>query len=497
MAIAFNRYVNIVSGVGAGATVAQREFIARLFTTNELIPTETVVEFTDLVDVGNYFGITSEEYLRAQYYFGFVSKNITRPRRISFARWANVDTGAQIFGSEAETLLTQYTAINAGGFTVTLAGVDGVVTGLDLSGATSLADVATTTQAAIRTAGGTFAAVEVTFDAVGGRFNFDSGNTGAETIAVTDGAQDPLSIIGWDAQARLSNGVVAETVTQVVTDSTDLTNNFGSFLFMPVLTNDQYVELASWNQAQNVMFQLMVPVTEANAATLSGLLIGFAGTAMTLVDDSQPLYPEMLPMLVLAATNYNARSSVQNYMFQQDSRLSATVTTTADANIYDPLRVNYYGQTQTAGQQITFYQRGLLGGGATAPISMNTYANEQWLKDFAGSRIMTLLLSLPRVSGNANGRGQLLITMNEVTDAALFNGTFSVGKTLSSTQRLFITEQTGDENAYIQVQNAGFWIDAVIESETNNGVLEFKVVYTLIYSKDDVVRSVDGTHTLI
>ena len=143
------------------------------------------------------------------------------------------------------------------------------------------------------------------------------------------------------------------------------------------------------------------------SAAVSALLIGFAGTGMTLVDPAQPFYPEMLPMMILASTNYAARSSVKNYMFQQDSRLSPTVVTTALANVYDPLRINYYGQTQTAGQNISFYQRGFLGGGATAPVNMNTYANEQWLKDLAGSRIMSLLLSLERVSANAAGRGSV------------------------------------------------------------------------------------------
>ena len=34
MPIAFSRYVNITSGVGAGTAVAQRQLIARLFTTS-------------------------------------------------------------------------------------------------------------------------------------------------------------------------------------------------------------------------------------------------------------------------------------------------------------------------------------------------------------------------------------------------------------------------------------------------------------------------------
>lgn len=498
MAISFTRYVNITSGVGAGAAVATRDLIGRLFTTSEQVPTGTVVEFTDLADVATYFETTSEEYLRAQFYFSFLSKNITRPRRIAFARWANVDTSPQIFGATANTTLATYQAVTAGGFTITLGGAPSAVTGLDLSGVSSFADVATALQTAIRALSGDYTSVTVTYNAVRTRFEFDLVTTGTNTIAVTDGAQGPLAIIGWLGGARLSDGVVAETVTEVLTETTQVTNNFGSFLFIPDLTLDQYEQAGNWNAAQNVMFQFMVPVASADAETYSARLIGIAGLGMTLVQQADE-YPEMLPMNVLAATDYSRRASVQNYMFQQQSGLTPLITTTQEANRLDPLRVNYYGRTQTAGQFIDFYQRGFLGGGATAPTSMNTYANEQWLKDTAGARIMELLLN-KRVSANATGRANVLSILTSeggVIEIALLNGTISVGKTLTPLQRIFVTEQTGDALAYIQVENAGYWIDAAIASEVVDGITNFSVSYTLIYGQDDVVRSVEGTHTLI
>lgn len=497
MAISFSRYVDITSGVGAGSSVRQRDLILRLFTTNELVPTGTVMEFSNASDVSDYFGSTSQEALRATFYFGFISKTVSRPQSIAFARWINVDVGAMIFGSEAATALTDYQAITAGGFTITLEGVDGVVTGLDLSGAASLTDVATTLQTDIRAVGGTFSAVEVTYNATASRFEFDSGNTGEESISVTDGAQDPLSIIGWGATATFSMGAGAETPVESVTDLTEVTNNYGSFIFMATLTLEQHVAIASWNQAQNVMFQYHVATTAANAATWAAALDDYAGTGVTLLSAQANDYVEMLPSMVLASTNYSNRASVQNYMFQQYSPIPSSVTTNANADLYDGLRVNYYGQTQTAGQQIAFYQRGVLGGGATAPVDMNTYANEQWMKDRAGSLIMGLLLG-QRVSANASGRTAVLANVRTVIDEGLNNGTISVGKPLTQNQILFITEQTGDENAFHQVINAGYWNDARIDSDTDtNGIVSFKVVYQIIYSKDDVVRLVEGTHTLI
>jgi hypothetical protein len=164
----------------------------------------------------------------------------------------------------------------------------------------------------------------------------------------------------------------------------------------------------------------------------------------------------------------------------------------------DALRVNYYGRTQTAGQVLEFYQRGLLMGPQSAPLDMNVYANEQWLKDAIGASLMSLLLSSNRVPANAAGRGMILAVVQEGIDSALNNGTISVGKSLTQAQKLFVTQQTNDALAWHQVQDVGYWVDATIVPYVGpGGTQEYKAVYSLIYSKDDAVRLVEGTHSLV
>lgn len=503
MPIAFNRYVNITSGVGAGAAVPRRELIARIFTQNSFVPTGGVLEFTDLADVLNYFGATSEEYLRAQFYFGFVSKNITRPKRISYARWANTDTAPEIYGTTHQTL-TQLQAITSGQLSVSLGGVVLPLTGLDFSSDNALADVASTLQAAIRAGtGAVFTGATVTYDATFKRFVMVGGETGESAIVVTAGASnDAAGAVGWLAGAVLSNGVAAESVTETLTESTQLTNNFGSFRFMDALSHEQVGEAARWNAAQNVMFMFMHGALLADFQALFDDYgtVGGMGVTELLAGSEASMFHEMMPMAILAATDYTRRASVQNYMYQfppSSAPLTATVTRTSDAEFRDQRRINYYGQTQTAGQTLEFYQRGVLFGGPTDPVNMNTYANEQWLKDRAGGLIMALLLNLPRVSANANGRGQLLGVIQTAINEALNNGTFSIDKDLTVIQQVYITEQTGDPDAWRQVQGSGYWVDARIESEVIGGITQFTAVYTLIYSKDDVIRSVDGSHILI
>lgn len=499
MAIAFTKYVDITSGVGGGSTVRRRDLILRLFTTNPLLPTGTTAEFESADEVLAYFGASSEEYKRAAFYFGFVSKNITAPQKIAFTRWADVATVALIYGAKASSLAALQ-EITAGSFVLDIGGTSHELTALNFSTAASYSDVATFLEDAIQSqTGGQFTGATVTYDATRGGFNLVAGGpAGAATLSVSESSPSngTLAAIGWGAGAILSDGAAAQSITTLLADSTEASNNFATFAFIPDLSDDEVAEAAAWNATQNIMFMFLVRVSAASASAYHGLLASYPGIGVTL----SPLaseYPELLPGAILAATAYTRRNSVQNYMFQQ-AILSPSVTTTADSDTYDDLRVNYYGQTQTAGQNVSFYQRGVLMGVGTAPTDMNIYANEIWLKDAAGTAIMTLLLSLARLSANSTGRSQLLATLQGVVNEAVFNGTVSVGKELTTTQKLYIDQITGDPLAWQQIQTIGYWLDVVFEQiTTTDGRTEYKAVYTILYGKDDQVRKVEGSHILI
>ena len=505
MSISMTRYVDITSGVGGAAVAGARDLCGRVVINDLLCPNQSILEFTSAADVADYFGVSSIAYLQAVFYFGFTSKLISRPKKIQFFYWnGNVANEPRIYGGKTAKVLADFTNVTAGNLNITLNGVQHTFTGVDLSAEVSLAGVAAEIQSIINAyvAGGTpYTAAAVSYDATRGSFSVIAGDTGDTVILNTAAtAPDVGALLEWQAAdgAVICNGSAAITLTQRLIDTTDQSNNFGSFcLAYGVATDETIVEASEWNATNNVLFQFHAQVSTSNAAAIAALVAGNAGTGLTL-NDGFAETPEMLPMAILAATNYSKRNSVQNYMFQQYAAITPSITTNAAANVYDALRVNYYGQTQQAGQLISFYQRGDLMGGAVDPIAMNIYANEQWLKDDAGVGIINLLLALARVSANAEGRGQILATLQSTIDRALFNGTISVGKQLTTTQKLYISEQTGDDLAWYQVQTIGYWLDCVIESYQNqSNATEYKAVYTLIYSKDDAIRKVDGTHVLI
>lgn len=499
--IPFTRYVDITSGVGGGAGVRLRDLILRLFSVSLRVPLASVIEMDNADDVGAYFGTTSPEYLRAVFYFGFISKLITAPKKISFSRWADVVSAARIYGSTANRTVAQFTGTTTGSFKLTLGAYTSDVTGLNFSSATTMSNVATALQTAIQavTAGGAaWTAATVTYNAPARRFELVGGTTGASAVAVAAAATGvPVAgLLGWDATGVFSPGAAAEQPLDAFLRSVGASDNFGSFAFVPTLTLDQVTAVALQNDTYNVKFLYTVPVLQADAATMFAALQGVSGVSATLAPVATE-YPELLPSAILASTAYERRNSVQNYMFQQ-ATLSPSVLTSADANAMDAARVNYYGRTQTAGQFLDFYQRGVLMGLATDPVDLNTYANEMWFKDAAGSAIMSLLLSSARVSANSTGRSQLLTILQSVMEQATFNGTISIGKPFTQVQKLYIGNLTGDANAWQQVFRLGYWLDCVLRSYvTQDSRTEWKAVYTLIYSKDDAIRKVEGSHILI
>lgn len=497
MAISIKRYVSIVSGVGAAAAVAQRELIGRLFNDNPLIPINAILEFTSSDDVGAYFGFQSPEYLRAVFYFGFVSKLIGSPKKLSFARYAKATAPARIYGGVSSTTLATFQGVNAGTLNLTIGGQVANLVGINLAAAGSLAAVAAAIQAAIRAAAGTqYAAAVVAYDAVGKKFDLTASVNGAAALVQPTGTL--AALLGWTAaDCILSPGADVQTIDQALANAATISNNFGSFAFLTTLLTSEVIGAATWNDAQGVTYIGCFPAVDAaTAETIYAAIANLQGAAITFAPTAGE-FDEMAPMMLLAATDYERRAAVQNYMFQSFA-VTPKVATDALADALDAVRTNYVGVTQTAGQQIAFYQRGVMTGDATAPTDQTVFANEIWFKDAAAVAVMTAFLALPQIPANAAGVGQLRTILQDPINRALLNGVISVGKPLTTAQKLYVTDATGDDKAWRQVQNIGYWIGIVIlPFETQDGRTEWKAVYTLIYSKDDTIRKVEGSHVLI
>lgn len=496
MAIPQTKYVNIISSVGGTSQVSQRDLMGRIFTANPLVPAGAVVEFSGgsanaLTAVGNYFGIASEEYKFASKYFGYVSRKGTMAQKISFAPHITTDTSAVLYGAVKSASLADFTSVSNGELNFTADDTVFALSGVDLTAATSLTEVAQVIQTAIDAV--VADVVDFVYDSTSGRFALSTVATG-EGHTLTYATGNLAGLLGMNEGnngAILSDSAVATSGLQALADSAETSNNFYSFTFLTDISGEEKA-IAEWVQAQNVRYMWSLGVSVSNAGTMSSDLLEYRGIGLTL--DAHDEKAEFLPMAVSGAINFNEANASTDFMYQQAGGITASVSSQADADAYDAIRVNYYGSTQQAGNLISFYQNGVLTGDIT---SMGVYVNEAWLKDAISTNILNLRLSLDSLPANETGLGYVKLAVQEVIEKALFNGVISVGKTLDATQRAYISQITGNSSAWQDIQSVGYWLTAEIKKYTENDVEKYKVSYLLVYAKGDSINFVDGRDIMI
>lgn len=493
--ISFTQYVDIKSNFISSAPNLIRAFCGRHFTTNPLLPTQTLGEFVDAYDVGSYFGFTSEEYLRALQYFSFQTKSFNSPTLISFARWTDVDTAPLIFGVKAAYALSTFTPITTGAISLSIGGVTNILTNLDFSAAVSLAGVAAVIQAAVNAQSGLqWTAAQVLFDPVNKQFDFIGGATGvaAITAQLAGTGIEILNLIGWGTGAIFSNGDDTTSITETLQNSTLASNNFGSFVFMPTLTIDQHVEAATWTQGQDTGFIYHVPIPLASYTDYQTALVALNSDYVdgSIISPQSNQWIEEIPMANQAATNFNVSDGTQGYNFLSQVGMAPSVTMDAVKNALDLARINYYGRTQNAGDQKAWYQLGVILNSDSAPLGINVVADEIWLKSANASSIINLFLTANSIPADNQGIAQVLSTIQPNIQQALANGMISVSRVLTSTQISIINNLTGDSQAWQQVQSIGYWINATVVS-LNTG---FAIQYQLIYLRNNQVIKVLGDH---
>lgn len=507
MPISISRYVEITSGVVGAQVVPERSLCGLRFTTDPKVPAGSVVTFTDEIAslAAAYFGSASPDAVFAAQYAAYVSPPpASQADTLRFAPYVDAARAPRIYGGKIAPTLATFTAITAGTLPLTLGAISHSLTGINFSTALTLADVASQLQVIIRAAdvSPVWATATVTYDAVGQAFNLVGGAAGVAPVSLGAAiAGDIGAALGWRAALTVfSPGAAIQTPLEALQAAEQVTDSFGSFSYnaASAVTLLQADAVALYNAGLNVKYQFYYQVTLANAAQTFAQLSQYASTGLIL-NVRVGEYKESLTAAIGAAIDYDRTNSVVNFMYRQgpfvnDNDVSDDVT----ANGLDANRVNYYGTTSTAGTKLAFFQRGYLLGGATAPLDMNVHFNEQWLKSALQADFLSGQIALAQIPANDSGRGVVMgLLLGRVVQAKR-NGVISVGKVLTTLQQIAVTQLTGDTDAWRDVQTNGYWADVVIVPYTGpSNTTEYKAVYTLVYSKNDVVRKIEGSHNLV
>lgn len=503
MPISQSKYVDIKSGINRTQLAREKELIARIFTTNEVVAKQEVLEIEDLGDVKNIFGQDSEEYNIAKKYFGFINKYARKPKKISFARDFSEGFDGYTKATRECATLAQFktTYPSPKGMTMTYGDKQhnkAPIMAIDLTSCNSLADVATLVQGWIRTAfedDDILQSSTLTYDSGSNTFTFKpkedsdrntvmsfTGNF-AEMLGLADN-QNPVKSFGADTAYK----------TDVFDYSYQLNNNFATFMFIDPVTNGNLPIFAPYIQEKYPSeFVYIIPVTESTKTEIQNIVKNVDGVSLELCE-GEGAYNFVLPMAITATTDYDKENGTVNYMFTQYNEMAVVVDDDDNANANDNLKINYYGRTQQAGNKLAFYQNGVLQGGFQ---DQNIYVNEIWLKDALSTKFLNYMLSTSNWYANKAGQsiGQGLIT--DVIDRAKLNGTITTEKEISEDDKAFILNITSDDNAWRQIYQEGYYLVTDIVKVTENNQIKYKFVYTLIYSKGDSIKKVEGYNILV
>lgn len=501
MPISQSKYVEITSGLGGKSAAARKDLILRLFTTNSLFPINKVLEFSSSADVSAYCGSTAKEAKIASAYFGWVSKQINTPSKISIMRYSLTATAPFLRSTITLPSVGTIAAITDGSIKISMGGTSYEVTGINFTSLALYSDIASAIQTGIRanTAGGTlWTSATVTYNTDTASFILTGGATGENVIVAATAASsgtDISGVIGWNSASApiISDGTDATTLADVLNNSIEISNNFASYAFVETLSTADIDTIGAFNDEQNYQYMFCGDVTASNYNDIIAVATTHSGMAMNYQPYNDVLPAYLMPATIFAATNYDKVNGTVNYMYQQFPTQAVTVDTNALSNTLDNLKINYNGQTQKAGSNITFYQDGYLADGTDIAV----YANEIWLKDAMATEVLNLEIGLDKIPANIDGLGLIETTLQVVIEEALNNGVISIGKPLTNTQKAYITQLTGDSEAWQTVNLNGYVLSTEIVLKTVNGREKYIAEYTLVYAKGDSIRKVEGTHVLI
>lgn len=502
MAISSERYVSISSVVGGAKSVSTKELMLRIYTKNQIIPPNSVVELerSDIDEVSWMFGQTAVETKMADYYFGFISKVATKPNKIQFSRYSDADCNAMIY-TKNSLGIDDIKKITAGKIEFILGGASKKVSGINLGTTADKTAVASTLQTAISAI---VSGATVQYSSWRDDFTIDFGSTNGskKTISIkigTDTDEATLKALGLKEDAIFSDGIEKQTITDCLTKTEEVNNNFGSYVFAPkvdaqgtetYLTKAEVIDSAKWCAGMDIEYVYSEVVTSSNKDDYSTALSSIASTCLT-YNTVQGEYPHLLPCAIMASQNFTQPNATVNYMFQIDGRLTPSVVDNATANELDKLKINYYGSSQEAGTPINFYQKGQLCGDQKYPKYLGVHADEQWLKAELKAKFLNMFTSLQQVPADARGITIGSTYLNSVVEQAKSNGVISVGKPLTTEQISYITQVTGDSKAYLEITGRGYWYS--IDINPTDNVMD----YLLLYSKADAINKVEGRHVLI
>lgn len=396
--------------------------------------------YATLAQVAADFGTSAPEYLAAALYFG----QAPQPTTLYIGRWAKTATNGLLLGgvlTAAQQLLSVFTGIANGGFKVIIDGSALTnITGINLTGMTTLNGVASAIQTAVRAiATGGFTLATVTWNAATGQFLIKSGTTGATsnvsaTQPPTAGTDlGPLILTTAGTLTYTQAGIVAESAVAAVTifDTAVATQWYGLMFAAGALNVDivdaDHLAVAAYIEGAGTP-HIYGLTTSAAAALVSPDTTSIGAQLKALsYNRSFYQYSSTGPFAVASmfgrmfTVNFNANNSTITLMYKVEPGVVAETLTQSQAAALNATRYNYFVNFNNATAIIV-----------NGMVASGQFIDTIWGVDWLANRIQTdvynlLYTSTTKIPQTDGGNQQIATTIAASCNAAVNNGLLAPG----------------------------------------------------------------------
>ena len=381
--------------------------------------------YVDLESVAGDFGTSAPEYQAASLYFG----QSPRPQQLMIGRWIRVATSALLKGgilTTAEQALSNWTAITAGSFKITIDGTEQTITALNFSSVTNLNGVASAinaklTGSTIAWDGSRFTVTSSTSGVISSVGYATAAGTGADISAL-------LKMTSATALAPIP-GYAAETPVEAAVAFANLSGMwYGlSFAAATMPTNDQLVAVGEFIEGASI--SRIFGVTETDTRVLDATYTNDLATRFkdlnykrTCVQYSPNKYAVCSLMGRAFSVNFAANRSTITLMYKQEPGVVAELLSETQAQTLKAKRCNVFVKYQN---DTAIIQYGVMSGQA--------YFDEihglDWFADALQNAEYNLLYqSKTKVPQTDAGQNQLVTVAANVCQEAINNGLIAPGQ---------------------------------------------------------------------
>lgn len=324
---------------------------------------------SDLATIGTLFGTSSEEYKIAAVYFS----QSPQPQSVKIGRRFIAAQSGQLRGAGVSaTPLATFQAVTNGGFDVALNGTNYQVTALNLSGAASMAAIATLIQTKLVAL---LASTTCTYN--GAQFIITSPTTGTAStvgyaVAPTGGGAptDASTLLGFSSAsgAQAFQGIAIETMTDSLNGSVTFDPNFYGILLAGASTQD-HKDTMAFAEAGTYLFSFTVIDPTAKLAATTTDLLSYAQTNTyknSFGTWSASAYAGASALARLLVVDLTQPNSAITLKFKQLPGIAADVLSATEVAALRGKNANFYTGYAATGSSSNFamYADGKCGSGA-------------------------------------------------------------------------------------------------------------------------------------